>query len=176
MMAPPLDAFSEHFFAVNPKVETLLLSGSLDRVVPESINAIQVMPRHSRGWFIRFAKGTHLGFANISNPIRWMQNPDDLGCALMGMMLARLELPERWDELIPNPQGVSRDVEASLPCPEMPGDSMNSLKQQWLTRIAIGSFFDMHLRSGARAERAARFFTESLAAENPEVSLTLPRF
>ena len=175
MMAPPLDAFSDRFYASNPTVNSLLISGTMDRVVPEPANAIQVKPRHPDGWFISLDKGTHLGFANVGNPIRWMDNPDDLGCALMDMMLARLELPERWDAVIPNTDGVLREVVASPPCPDLPGESMNGLKQQWLTRIAIGSFFDMYLRSGARAASAAKFFTGKLSSENPAISLTSPR-
>lgn len=174
MMAPPLEAFSERFYASNPKVNSLLISGTLDRVVPEPANAIQVKARHPNGWFISLNKGTHLGFANVGNPIRWMENPDNLGCTFMDIMLARLDLPERWDAVIPNTEGVLRDVLVSPPCPDLPGESMNGLKQQWLTRIAIGAFFDMHLRSGARAEMANRFFTGKLSSENPAISLTPP--
>ena len=176
MMAPPLEAFSEQFYASNTKVNSLLISGSMDRVVPEPANAIKVKARHPNGWFISLDKGTHLGFANVGNPIRWMENPDNLGCALMDIMLARLDLPERWDAVIPNTDGVLRDEVASPPCPDLPGESMNGLKQQWLTRIAIGSFFDMHLRSGARAETANEFFTGKLSSENPAISLTSPLY
>ena len=175
MMAPPLEAFSERFYASNPKVKSLILSGTMDRVVPELVNATQVKARHSNGWFLSLDKGTHLGFANVGNPIRWMENPDNVGCAFMNIMLSKLKLPERWDEVLPNTNGVLRDVVAGEPCPDMAGQSMNGLKQQWLTRIAIGSFFDMHFRSGDDAEAAAQFFSTTLSAENSEVSLTAPR-
>jgi hypothetical protein len=98
-----------------------------------------------------------------------------LGCTFMGFMLSRLDLPERWDAVIPNTGGVLRDVVVGPPCPELPGPSMNGLKQQWLTRIAIGSFFDVHLKSGASAEKANEFFNTTLSAENPEIILTFPR-
>jgi len=175
MMAPPLEGFSDQFFATNPDINSLLISGSMDRVVPEAANANQVKVRHPKGWFISLDKGTHLGFANVGNPIRWMESPDNLGCTFMDMMLSQLELPERWDAVLPNTGGVLRDVVVGEPCPEIPGESMNGLKQQWLSRIAIGSFFDMHLRSGIRAQKASKFFTETLSAENPEVRLTSPR-
>lgn len=175
MMAPPLEAFSEQFYKSNPTVKSLVISGTLDRVVPEAANATEVRARHANGWFMSLDKGSHLGFANVGNPIRWMQNPDTLGCKFMDMMLAKLELPERWDAVIPNTDGVLRDVTVGLPCPELNGEAMNGLKQQWLTRIAVGSFFDMHLRSGAQAASANIFFTESLSSENSTISLTLPR-
>lgn len=175
MMAPPLEAFSEQFYASNPNVKSLLMSGSMDRVVPEIANAIHVKERHPNGWFLSFDKGTHLGFADVGNPVRWMENPDNLGCAFLDMMLSKLELPERWNAVIPNTGAVLRDVVVGEPCPEFVGQSMNGLKQQWLTRVAIGSFFDMHLRSGDRAMSAHDFFNKRLSAENPAVSLTLPR-
>jgi len=175
MMAPPLEAFSDAFYASNPKINSLVISGSLDRVVPEPANAIQVKARQPNGWFISLEKGTHLGFANVGNPIRWMENPDNLGCNFMDRMLSELDLPERWDAVLPNTNGVLRDVVVGPPCPELAGKSMNGLKQQWLTRIAVGSFFDMHLKSGDRAQAANEFFTSTLSAENSEVRLTSPR-
>lgn len=175
MMAPPLEAFSEQFYASNTNVKSLLMSGSMDRVVPEVANAIEVKERHPNGWFLSFDKGTHLGFADIGNPVRWMENPDNLGCAFLNMMLSKLDLPKRWDAVIPNTGGVLRDVPVGEPCPEFEGESMNGLKQQWLTRITIGAFFDMHLRSGAQAMSANTFFKRKLGAENPAISLTSPR-
>lgn len=175
MMAPPLEAFSDEFYASNPNVNALVISGTMDRIVPEQENATQVMPRQPNGWFASLDKGTHLGFANVGNPIRWMNNPDDLGCTFMNLMLAKLDLPERWNVIIPNTGNVLRDVVAAQPCPVLDGESMNGLKQQWLTRLTVGSFFDMHLRSGDRAEQAGNFFTQTLSTENSEVRLTMPR-
>lgn len=174
MMAPPLEGFSDRFFASNSMVNSLLVSGSFDRVVPEQANATYVKKRHPNGWFISLNKGTHLGFADIGDPIRWTENPDNLGCAFMEMMLSQLDLPERWDAVISNTQGVLRDITVGQPCPELEGESMNGLRQQWLTRVAIGSFFDMHFRSGSDAVSARKFFVETFSAENPEVSLTPP--
>jgi len=175
MMAPPLEAFSEQFYASNQSVESLVMSGTLDRVVPELANATDVKVRHPNGWFVSMDKGTHLGFSNLGNPTRWMENPDNLGCAFLGLMLAKLDLPERWDSVIPNTGDVLRDVAVGPPCPELPGQSMNGLKQQWLTRLVVGSFFDMHLRSGPRAEEATEFFTATLGSENPAIHIGSPR-
>lgn len=175
MLAPPLEGFSENFYASNPNVKSLLISGTLDRVVPEVENAVAVIPRHPSGWFISLDKGSHLGFANLGNPIRWMENPDNPGCRFMNMMMAKLDLPDRWDAVLPNTDAVLRDVVTAPPCPEISGRTMNALKQQWLSRIAIGSFFDMHLRSGEPSLSANEFFTTTLSVENPEVRLTLPR-
>lgn len=175
MLAPPLEVFSDQFYASNPAVKSLLMSGSMDRVVPELENANEVKARHRNGWFISLNKGSHLGFANAGNQLRLMENPDNLGCFFMGLMLPKLDLPDRWDAVIPNPNGVLRDIVFSPPCPELPGDSMNGLTQQWLTRLAVSSFFDMNLLSGERALEAEAFFTNTFSAENPQVTLTLPR-
>ena len=175
MMAPPLQMFSDKFFATNSMVKSLIISGSMDRVVPQKVHATEVQARHPQGWFLSFDKGTHLGFADIGNYIRWMENPDNLGCAFMNFMLSKIDLPSQWDEVIPNTNGVLRKVEAATPCPNIPGESMNGLKQQWLTNIAIASFFDMHLRSGPVSQQATDFFTDKLLTENAEVTLTVPQ-
>ena len=174
MMAPPLEAFSQQFYASNPKVKSMIMSGSLDRVVPEPANATQVQPRYLNGWFMSFDKGSHLGFANLGNPIRWIENPDNVGCIFMNSALPKLDLPDRWNAVIPDTDNVLRDVIVGPPCPDLPGKSMNALKQQWLTRIAVGSFFDMHLTTGVGAESAIEFFNGKLVSENPEISLSLP--
>jgi len=175
MLAPPLEAFSDNFFAANSDVASLLISGTLDRVVPEQANAVEVQARHPKGWFLSLDKGSHLGFANVGNPIRWMTNPDDLGCVFMDSVLTKLELPDRWSEVLPNTQNVLQDIVVPPPCPDLPGEAMNGLKQQWFTRIATEAFFDMHLRSSKRAENAGTFFTTALLSENKEVSLRAPR-
>lgn len=174
MMAPPMVAFNEKFFANNRSVNSLLISGSLDRVVPQKDNALDVIPRNPRGWFLGMDKGTHLGFADIANYIRWVENPDNLGCALFNLRLERLNLPEKWSDVLPNTGGVLRDVKTAKPCPELAGQSMNGLKQQWLTRLSIGAFFDMHLRAGEQSKQASDFFTTQLLSENPSLSLKQP--
>ncbi len=175
MMAPPLESFSDSFYTNNLKVQSLLMSGTMDRVVPAQENAELVKPRHPKGWFLSLDKGSHLGFANVGNPIRWMDNPDNLGCAMMGRMLSKLELPDQWSKVLPNTGHVLRNVVVSPPCPDKPGKAMNGLHQQWLTRIAIGAFFDMHLRSGTAAKQATEFFTTSMLVENPDLTLVMPK-
>jgi len=93
----------------------------------------------------------------------------------MNFMLSKIDLPSQWDAVIPNTNGVLRKVEAATPCPNISGESMNGLKQQWLTNIAIASFFDMHLRSGPVSQQATDFFTDKLLTENAEVTLTVPQ-
>jgi len=52
MLAPPLEAFSDNFFAANNDLASLTMSGTLDRVVPEQANATDVQARHPKGWFL----------------------------------------------------------------------------------------------------------------------------
>jgi len=175
MMAPPVETFSQAFFESNPKVSSLLLSGSLDLVVPEEANASLVQERHQRGWFLSLDKGSHLGFANIGNPLRWMENPDDLGCALLRRTMTKLELPDRWSDVLPSTGQVLRDVVVTPPCPELPGDALNGLTQQWVTRIAIQAFFDMNFQEGQEAQNAYDFFTTTLEKEHSFLTLTSPQ-
>ena len=174
MMAPPLEGFNDNFFASNPTLKSLVISGSMDRIIPESVNATEVKTRHPNGWFMSLEKGTHLGFANIGNPMRWMENPDNVGCTLLKFNMSKLDLPERWDAIFPNTKNVLRDMIPNQPCPEITGKAMNGLKQHWITQVAIGTFFDMYLRQGDRAIKAYNFFTSELISENPEVKLTSP--
>ncbi len=175
MMAPPLETFSGQFYASNNALSSLTLSGSFDRVVPEQPNAVDVMPRNRNGWFLSFEKGTHLGFADVGDFLRWTENPDNLGCALMDRVLAKQELPDRWNKVLANTDGVIRDIEVAAPCPELPGQAMNGLEQLRLSRVAVGAFFDAHLYAGERAKSAQAFISYALASENPSLKLSSPR-
>ncbi len=175
MMAPPLETFSDQFYATNGELNSLTISGSFDRVVPEQSNAIEVMPRNRNGWFLSFEKGTHLGFADVGDFLRWTENPDNLGCALMARVLDKQELPDRWSKVISNTDGVIRDIEVAPPCPDLPGEAMNGLEQLRLSRIAVGAFFDAHLYAGERAKSAQTFISAALESENSGLSLRSPR-
>lgn len=174
MFAPPLEAFSDKFFNTRPELPSMLISGSFDRIVPEPANATQIQSRHPTGWFVSLDKGSHLGFANVGAWLRWTNSPDDLGCALMRRNLNQLTLPERWSEVINNPAGELLEIEVGEPCPEIPQAAMNASRQQWLTRIATGAFFDMHLRDGKVAQQGKIFLGQSLANENQDVSVRAP--
>ncbi len=175
MMAPPLETFSDQFYATNNALSSLTLSGSFDRVVPEQQNAIGVMPRNRNGWFLSFEKGSHLGFADVGDFLRWTENPDNLGCALMARVLDKQELPDRWSKVLANTDGVIRDIDVAPPCPDLPGEAMNGLAQLRLSRVAVGAFFDAHLYAGERAKSAQAFISSALASENPGLSLSSPR-
>jgi len=175
MMAPPLETFSDQFYAGNNALSSLTISGSFDRVVPEQSNAIEVMPRNRNGWFLSFEKGTHLGFADVGDFLRWTENPDNLGCALIDRVLAGQELPDRWSKVLANTDGVIRDIEVAPPCPDLPGEAMNGLEQLRLSRVAVGAFFDAHLYAGERAKSAQAFISSALESENSSLSLSSPR-
>jgi len=174
MMAPPLETFSERFYNSNSELRSFILSGSLDRVVPEHSNAMEVIIRNPNAWFLSFEKGTHLGFADVGDFLRWTENPDNLGCALMARVLDKQVLPDRWSKVIANTDGVIRDIEVAPPCPDLPGESMNGLAQLRLSRVAVGAFFDAHLHTGERAEAAERFISSIMESENSSLSLRSP--
>ena len=174
MFAPPLEAFSGNFFATRPELPSMLISGSYDRIVPEQSNANAVQAINPNGWFVSLKKGTHLGFANVGSWLRWTNSPDDLGCALMERNLEKLTLPDRWSDVIANTNGILLDVAVGEPCPEINDRAMNASKQQWLTRVATGAFFDMHLRSDEDALSAEKFLRTELVSENPSVVLRAP--
>lgn len=173
-LAPPLEAFSKAFFDTRPELASLILTGSKDRIVPEVANASNVQALHPKGWFLSLDGGTHLGFANVGSWLRATDNPDNLGCTLVNYNLDKLTLPDNWSAVIPDTNGVLRDVPVGDPCPDLGSGAMNPSKQQWLTRVTVGAFFDMHLRSGERAQAAKRYFEQAMSEENDSISLRSP--
>lgn len=175
MMAPPLETFSQQFYESSTELNSLIMSGSFDRVVPENSNAVEVMPRNRRAWFLSFDKGSHLGFADVGDVLRWTDNPDNLACVLMTRVLDKQELPERWNQVLADTDGVIRDIDVAPPCQELPGEAMNGLAQLRLSLVSVGAFFDTYLYGGNRAEEGQIFFADTLVSENPSLSLSSPR-
>ena len=114
--------------------------------------------------------GSHLGFSRTSEYLRWIRNPDSLACEVV---LANLEKSSDSMEVMSTQQvpGILPVVEMP-PCPaELPA-TLNPLRQQQLTAMAVASFLEIHFgQTQAERDRALQFFMTELAEENPEVTV-----
>jgi hypothetical protein len=79
---------------------------------------------------------------------------------------------DSWNDDIGLPaEGILSVAEIPL-CPEDLPESINPLRQQQLTQMAVSSFFEMVFgQTQAERDRAKQYFTTDFAIENPDITL-----
>jgi predicted dienelactone hydrolase len=171
-IAGPLSLFAPGFFRT-ADVPFLMIVGSYDVIVDYRTNAFVTLERVPRGSLVLIAGGSHTGFDDaIAGLPRTLDNPDALGCRLLGWKLdldaAQASLPSlaRPGDL------VALDGDLPAPCTTEPPDvALDPVRQQVLTELAVRAFLDSRLapEPAARAS-AARYLRVDMPRDLPEVS------
>jgi predicted dienelactone hydrolase len=169
-IAGPTSVFTEVFFS-HADLPFLMLAGDIDALVPYDSNAAPVPDRVHNSELITITGASHTGFAGPAAPLRWMKNPDALGCWVVKNSLEEEE-QDSWYELIGTPeQGINYDAPDELCQLDPLPTAINVLRQQMITSIIVSSFFQGQF-AATQAERdaAQRFLSETLPQELAEVS------
>ena len=169
-IAGPTAVFTPTFFSF-ADVPFLMLAGDIDALVPYATNAAPVVSKVAGSELVTIAGGSHTGFAGPAAPLRWLNNPDVLGCY---MVQRNIEEPdeEPWYVLIGTPeQGIDYNAVNELCLMDPLPKALNVLRQQMISSVVVSSFFQSVFAplQGER-ERAKAFLSETLARELPEVS------
>lgn len=168
-IAGPTSPFTPTFFSF-ASVPFLMLAGDIDALVPYASNAAPVPDRVAGSELVTLRGASHTGFADPAVPMRWLNNPDAIGCYMVKDRVDR-EMDEPWFEQLGTPeQGIDYNAENELCLVEPLPEAMNVLRQHMITRVVVGSFFQARF-APEPAQRAAarRFLSEVLAAELADV-------
>jgi pimeloyl-ACP methyl ester carboxylesterase len=169
-IAGPTAIFNERFF-LEPELPFLMLAGDIDALVPFDTNAAPVLEMVPGSQLVSIAGASHTGFSGPAAPLRWLSNPDWIGCYAVMQNIGNVD-EEPWYELLGTPeQGINYDAENELcrmdPLPE----AINTLRQQMITSIVVSSFFESQFAPTAAARAAAqRFLSQVLAVDVAEAS------
>ncbi len=168
-IAGPTAQFSDVFFS-HREVPFLMLGGDIDALVPFGSNAMPVLQKVPNGQLVTVIDGSHTGFSGPAATLRFMSNPDALGCYVVEQNVAN-DMDDFWiDELGTPEQGIIYEFENELckmdPLPE----AMNPLRQQMITSVVVRAFFDSQFANDGRAEEGETFLSQVLEAELEEVS------
>jgi dienelactone hydrolase len=159
-IAGPSSFFTPAFFA-----------GDADVLVPWEANARPIPAKVPGGELVTLARGSHTGFAGGTAWLRWMKNPDALGCWAVNRNIDEGE-EEDWGHLLGTvEQGIDLAGTVELctvaPLPE----TLNVLRQQALAKLVVRAFFERSLGALPATRAAAdRFLRETLPGELPEIS------
>jgi dienelactone hydrolase len=169
-IAGPSSFFTSRFFA-GATTAFLMLAGRDDVLVPWEANARPIPGKVPGGELVTLAQGSHTGFAGGTSWLRWMKNPDALGCWAVKRNIEEGEEAD-WGALLgTEAQGIDLSASVDLCTVDPLPPTMNVLRQQALTRLVARAFFERSLAvlPATRAE-ADRFLGEILPAELPELS------
>lgn len=168
-IAGPLSMFGAEFFA-HVDLPFMMLATDQDALVYYEDNALPVLERVGGAHLVTVAGGSHTGFSDTAKYLRWLPNPDSVGCR---QVLANIDMDaaDSWHHLVGTPQqgiihGAVKPLCTRLPLPE----AMNPLRQHMLTKVAIFSFFEMYFaQSDEQRALSARYFSNKMANELPEM-------
>ncbi|MEM1113524.1 MAG: hypothetical protein AAGI11_16535 [Pseudomonadota bacterium] len=173
-IAGPTSPFTELFFTFT-EMPFLMLAGDIDALVPYPSNAAPVPDVVPGGELVTLAGGSHTGFADPAASLRWLTNPDAIGCYMVKRTIDDAA-EEPWYNLLGTPeQGINYSVENELCLMDPLPEAMNVLRQHMITTVVAGSFFEAQFadEAGTR-ESAALFLRETLARELADVSYRGP--
>jgi dienelactone hydrolase len=168
-IAGPTAQFTDVFFE-SPQVPFLMLAGDLDALVPYASNAAPVLEKVPGSQLVTVLGASHTGFAGPAGSLRWMNNPDALGCYVVNQSIED-DIQEPWFDLLGTPeQGIDYNSTNELCLVDPLPEAMNPLRQQMITAIVVRAFFDSILAATAEDRAAAgEFLSETLPAELAEV-------
>jgi predicted dienelactone hydrolase len=172
-LAGPSAMFSDKFYQ-HKVLPFLMIAAEQDVLVNYVTNAQPILERVGGATLINIKGGSHIGFSSFASHLRWLNNPDIIACwaVMRNLEGESVDALDSWhDEIGLVDEGVLPVVEMPL-CPAELPESINPLRQQQLTQMAVASFFEMVFgQTQAERDRAKQYFTAELAAENPDITL-----
>jgi predicted dienelactone hydrolase len=170
-IAGPSYLMTPVFFQTAPELPFLMLAGDIDALVPYGSNAAPIPDKMPGAELVTIHGASHTGFAGPAAWLRWMDNPDVLGCFMVTRSLEEARA-EPWSDLLGTPeQGIDLTADAGTCQLDPLPPAVNVLRQQMITRVVVSSFFQREYSSAPAERRAsARYLREEMARELDEVA------
>jgi hypothetical protein len=170
-LAGPASMFDAAFFSQS-SIPFMMIAGDIDAIVPYERNAAPLLDR-APGTVLTTLKGaSHTGFADASRWLRWMSNPDALGCAVVKHRKPDESQGSFYPELKQGSRGIVEDRRNDFCTVDPLPRAMNALHQQQLTLLAVTAFLQSHLANTADEQAAARtFLLQTLPTEQPDMTV-----
>ena len=169
-IAGPTALFTPEFFR-HREVPFLMLAGDIDALVPYPTNAAPVPEVVPGGELVTVKDASHTGFAGPAAGLRWMDNPDALGCYVVLRTVEDGET-DTWYDLLGTPdQGINYSYQDELCLMDPLPEAINPLRQHMITLVTVLSFFESKFADDVvRRADARRFLSDVLPSELAEVS------
>ncbi len=170
-LAGPMRIFEPEFFAA-VTTPFLMIAGDADVVVDYASNAARVPADVPGSQLVAITGGSHAGFDDLAlNALRVPCNLDVLACWWLALTLDLSDSRENLAALGGNESGDLIRASIAQPCVVAPPCSaIDPARQQLITKVAVGAFFESQLAVDPTARRAAAaYLSHGLARDFPGV-------
>jgi predicted dienelactone hydrolase len=173
-IAGPAAFFTDRFY-LSTDTPFLMIAGTADALINHQAHGSPIPRRVSNGDLLSILGGTHLGFAALSEPVmRFMSDPDSLGCAAVLSTLGDTSTNDVFRQLGSRSEGVAVDDNIPDICEILSSEEpVHAGRQQMITTIAVLSFFESVFAPRLAERQAARAqLAVSLERDFPEARFT----
>ena len=172
-IAGPAAMFSERFFD-HRQLPFLMIAGDIDALVPPELHAYPLRQKMPSAALAVIEGASHTGFSGPARWLRWMDNPDQLGCDRVMEQLEKSD-EHSWDELLGTPEQGVVSYDNGAMCAQQPlPDSINVLHQHRLTTLLVSNFvFSQFAEKPAARVQYADMLYSAVPAEHSELSVSV---
>lgn len=170
-IAGPVFVFGPAFYE-SRDIPFMMIASPIDAMIDYKTNAATILPNVKGAVLVSMDDASHTGFAAQGRYLRWLDNPDLLGCSMVTRGLEKTT-DELWaSELGAPEEGVLAVPQTALCTMDPLPSAMNPVRQQWLTTLAVFSFFESKFAlSELRRQEAREYLLNGYPREIPEVSV-----
>ncbi len=171
-IAGPIAAMTDRFYQTT-NTPFLAIAGTSDTLVDYQAHAVFLADRIPSGSLLTIEGGSHLGFMTMADPyLRFMDNPDQLGCDAVLGGLRGSSINEVFGSLGTEEEGVYPDPAIPGICEYLPPKSaIHPGRQHMITKVAVLSFFESLFNPDEETRRSAlQQLTEFISIDFAEAS------
>lgn len=170
-IAGPSIMFGPAWFA-HRQLPFLMIATPTDAIISYQDNARPILSNVDDALLLTIDNASHTGFAYPARYMRWMTNPDLVGCAVVMHNLEKSALADStwYSQIGRREDGVRDDVTLRICETDPLPATVNPIYQHWLTQLAVTSFFEAEFSPdpAVRQERM-HYLTSVMPAENAGV-------
>lgn len=170
-IAGPSVMFGPVFFQ-NRSIPFMMIAGTADSLVTYQSNAKDIRQRSPNTILVSLDKGSHTGFAYRSGIMRFMKNPDAIGCYIVKKSVD--DRAATWDGLLGGEkEGIIPVTKNDLCIQDPLPKAMNPLRQQLLTKLIVLEFFESIFNADSQArQKASQYVQKTMPVELHDVSIS----
>lgn len=167
-IAAPSEMFSAKYFG-SRSMPYLAIASPGDSFISYTANAVPVLSKIKQSALVTIDGGSHTGYAYQSRWLRWIDNPDSIGCSMVKKNLdATIDQGDTLYDLLGSVEDgfiVKTDIQV---CEAELDTAMNPIRQNELTLLAAWSF--LQCQYAEDAQRYCDFLSNKLPEENANVT------
>ncbi|MGY8774478.1 hypothetical protein [Spongiibacter tropicus] len=168
-IAGPSNVFAPDFYRQR-SLPYMMIASPIDALVNYEDNAQHLPEQVPGATLVSIDKASHTGFADMAKWLRWLDNPDSIGCHQVKQGLEKSEGEDWSAEIGSVEEGILYNRQPRLCELDPLPSAMNPIRQHWLTRAAVFAFLEEQFALGEqRRLDASQFLRQQFPSEQADV-------